>query len=358
MTYQPKNIASTEFLQFHILTAYPPSCLNRDDTNRPKTASFGGVQRLRVSSQALKRAWRESDVFAIDMADHLGVRTQRFGEEIQQHLLTQGVPAPKALAVARQVGEHFGKLKPEKDTAPARTEQLVFISPDERSGALALAERIVAGKVIKVVASDVLKHVDTAVDVSMFGRMLADNSGYNREAAVQVAHAITTHRVTLEDDFYVAVDDLKLPSEDAGAGFMGEQGYGSGVFYLYACVNLGLLTRSLDGDATLAAAACSALVAAAATVSPSGKQASFAALARAHYVLVERGPMQPRTLAGAFLKPVTGGDLAEASIAALTTWREQLDRAYGPTSSSQYELDVTAGEGTLAELRAFCGAVA
>jgi CRISPR system Cascade subunit CasC len=50
---------------------------------------------------------------------------------------------------------------------------------------------------------------------------------------VQVAHAYTTHRVTVEDDFYTAVDDLKTKAEDAGAGFVGELGFGSGLFYLY-----------------------------------------------------------------------------------------------------------------------------
>jgi CRISPR system Cascade subunit CasC len=127
------------------------------------------------------------------------------------------------------------------------------------------------------------------------------------------------------------------------------------VFYLYACVDLTLLQRNLGGDAALAATACKALIAAAATVSPTGKQASFAALARAHYVLAERGNAQPRTLAGAFLRPVTGDDLAAGSIVALRTWRDSLDRAFGPAASETFELDVAAGLGTLAELREFCG---
>lgn len=355
---QPKVPTMHSFLQLHMLTAYPPSNLNRDDTGRPKSAQFGGVQRLRVSSQSLKRAWRESAVFATDLADHLGVRTQRIGEEIQQHLFARGVPVAKALSTARQVAEHFGKLKSEKDPAPARTEQLAFISPEERANALATAERIAEGGTKPLVAADVLRHADTAADIAMFGRMLADNPEYGREAAVQVAHAITTHRVTVEDDFYTAVDDLKSAAEDAGAGFMGELGFGSGVFYLYACVDLGLLTRNLGGDAALAATACAALASAAATVSPSGKQASFAALARAHYVLAERGAAQPRTLAGAFLRPVSGDDLAASSITALCTWRDSLDRAYGPVASDSFELDVAARHGTLAELRAFCGRAA
>jgi CRISPR system Cascade subunit CasC len=345
----------SRFLQLHLLTAYPPSNLNRDDTGRPKSATFGGVQRLRISSQSLKRAWRESSVFATDLADHLGVRTQRLGEEIQQHLVERGVPAAKALSTARQVAEHFGKLKPEKDPNAARTEQLAFVSPEERAQAIAIAEQIAAGETKTLTATDLLRHTDTAADIAMFGRMLADNPEFGREAAVQVAHAITTHRVTVEDDFYTAVDDLKTATEDAGAGFMGELGFGSGVFYLYACVDLALLTRNLGDDSDLAATACAALASAAATVSPSGKQASFAALARAHYVLAERGTAQPRTLAGAFLRPVSGDDLATSSIGALRTWRDKLDRAYGPVASDSFEIDVAAGQGTLAELRSFCG---
>src|SRR6516164_11408500 len=173
----------------------------------------------------------------------------------------------------------------------------------------------------------------------MFGRMLADNPAYNREAAVQVAHAITTHRVTVEDDYYTAIEDLKTPEEDAGAGFVGELGFGSGIFYLYACIDTGLLARNLDGHRMLAADACAALAEAAATVSPKGKQPSFAARARAHYILAEYGAAQPRTLAGAFIKPVEGADLAASSVLHLEEWRGKLDRAYGPAAAASVTMD-------------------
>ena len=199
-----------------------------------------------------------------------------------------------------------------------------------------------------------LRKSDTAADIAMFGRMLADNPQFNREAAVQVAHAITTHRVTVEDDYYTAIDDLKTADEDAGAGFVGEFGFGSGIFYLYACIDTGLLLRNLDGHQAIGADACAALAEAAATVSPKGKQPSFAAPARAHYILAEFGSVQPRTLAGAFVKPVQGGDLAAASVAQLEDWRAKLDRAYGPAAEATKVMDVAAGHGTLAEIVAFC----
>jgi CRISPR system Cascade subunit CasC len=344
----------SHFLQLHLLTFYPPSNLNRDDTGRPKTATVGGVPRLRISSQALKRAWRTSSVFAERLREHRGERTQRFGEEIQAHLRERGTAPERALAIARDIAQHFGKVKPERDATPARTEQLAFISPEERAAALDLADRIAGGEAVELTPEQLLRHTDTAADIAMFGRMLADNPIYNREAAVQVAHAITTHRVTVEDDYYTAIDDLKTADEDAGAGFVGELGFGSGIFYIYACVDTALLVRNLGGERALAAASCAALAEAGATVSPKGKQPSFAARARAHYIRAEFGNAQPRTLAGAFVRPVAGADLASCSVTRLEDWRQKLDRAYGPAAEADATMDVAAERGTLAEIVEFC----
>jgi len=344
----------SNFLQLHLLTFYPPSNLNRDDTGQPKTATVGGAPRLRISSQSLKRAWRTSSVFADRLGKHRGQRTQRLGEVIEHHLRERGATPDRALAIARDIAQHFGKVKPEKDKAPARTEQLAFIGPEERAAALAMAERMAEGEAVTPAAEHLLRHSDTAADIAMFGRMLADNPDYNREAAVQVAHAITTHRVTVEDDYYTAVDDLKTAEEDAGAGFVGELGFGSGIFYLYACVDTSLLVRNLGGDLALAADACGALAEAAATVAPKGKQPSFAARSRAHYVLAERGEAQPRTLAGAFIRPVDDRDLAAASTAKLEDWRAKLDEAYGAAADASTILNVEGRCGSLRDVINFC----
>jgi len=345
----------TTFLQLHLLTVYPPANLNRDDIGRPKTAIFGDTPRLRVSSQALKRAWRTSEVFERHLGGHRGQRTQRFGEVVEQHLLAKGAPADAARKIAREIADLFGKPKAENDkNNPTHIEQLAFISPEEKAAALALAERALAGAVIDQKKAGVLRQADTAVDIAMFGRMLADDPAYNRDAAVQVAHAITTHKVMVEDDYYTAVDDLKTPAEDAGAGFVGEAGFGAGVFYLYACINRDLLERNLGGDRALAGAGIAALIEAAATIAPKGKQASFASHARTDYLLVEKGETAPRTLAGAFLRPVgdRDGDLLGASIHALTSLRDRYALAYGDVTAAR-AMNVATGEGTLAQVIAF-----
>jgi len=351
----------TTFLQLHILTAYPASNLNRDDTGRPKTVDFGGVQRLRVSSQSLKRAWRSSTVFRAKLNGRIGDRTQRVGEKLQAYLTSNGMPTDQALANARAIAKRFGKLEddPKKDLSFIK--QLAFVSPDEWVRAMALADRALAGDEIAPEADDVLNHVDGAADIGMFGRMLADVPAFNRDAAVQVAHAMTTHGTVTEDDYYVAVDDLKNSAdrEDSGTSFIGVQEFGSGLFYIYVCIDTGLLTSNVGGDKTIARDAVAALIECAATVAPRGKQNSFASRARASYVMLERGTQQPRTLASAFLKPVgdreAGGDLLEASRERLQQLRDNLDRAYEPCADDRRVMYVSADkvEGSLAELLQF-----
>ena len=347
-----------DFLQLHFLTAYGPSNLNRDDTGRPKSVTFGGAPRLRVSSQSLKRAWRTSDVFERILRDNLADRTQRLGQDVYRHLTNKGLEEETALATARQIAGVFGKKRGEKDANSTFIEQLAFISPEERAAAIAWADRIAAGEDVgEPKHADLLRQTDAAADIAMFGRMLADAPKFNREAAVQVAHALTTHRAVADDDYYTAVDDLKSREEpeDAGAGFIGVQEFGAGVFYLYVCVDRDLLLRNLGGNQAVRNAAMAALVEAAATVSPTGKQASFASRARAIYALGEKGSAQPRSLAAAFLKPVSGQDQGGQSIEALDQFRKRLDGAYGPCADDTYVMDCVTDNagGTLAELIAF-----
>ena len=349
----------TRFVQLHFLTVYPPSNPNRDDLGRPKTAIYGGVPRLRLSSQSLKRAARMSDAMREGLKGHLGERTQRIGDEVRSRLLNQGADEKQAGAIAKDIADIFGKVDEaaiKKDPAHVRIRQLAFVSPDERRVAFEWADRMFAGeKKPDDIKQLVLRTADGAVDVAMFGRMLAEDAEFNREAAVQVSHAITTHKAIVEDDYYTAVDDLKRPAEDMGAGFVGEAGFGSGVYYLYVCIDTDLLVRNLnlDGDRALARRAVEAVVEAFATATPSGKRNSYNHHARAGYIRAEAGAVQPRSLAGAFLKPATGEDLMGASVEALKTMAGQFDHAYGPQAEGCETMNVSTGEGTLRAVKAF-----
>ncbi|HZZ84298.1 MAG TPA: type I-E CRISPR-associated protein Cas7/Cse4/CasC [Anaeromyxobacteraceae bacterium] len=342
----------TTFVQLHFLTPYAPSNLNRDDLGRPKTALFGGSQRLRVSSQSLKRAWRTSDVFESELAEHLGTRTKRFGELVKP-VLTKGLGDEQAAKVASQLAEVFGAVK----DSGLRTEQLAHITPEEKKQLEVLAARLAEEKrePSKEELEALLGVGKGAADIALFGRMLAAKPRFNVEAACQVAHAISIHKVALEDDYFTAVDDLKGAEEEAGAGHVGTQEFASAVLYHYLCIDRGLLAEHLGGDEALVARTLRALGEACLTVAPNGKQNSFAARSRAHFALAEKGTAQPRSLASSFLRPVAGDDLLASGIAALQHTREQLDRVYGDSAASNF-FDVSAGVGTKAALLDFLSA--
>ncbi|MCM2502578.1 type I-E CRISPR-associated protein Cas7/Cse4/CasC [Aureimonas altamirensis] len=344
----------TTFLQLHLLTAYPPSNPNRDDMGRPKEACYGGDYRLRLSSQSIKRAVRMSDVFQQALAGKLGERTKRIGDEIRKSLIADGAGDAKAQEIAEAVAKVFGALEPADKKKPnvVRSKTLAFVSPEEKSYALELARRAYAGGALpteKELAKTVLRSAGGAVDIAMFGRMLADNPDFNREAAVQVGHAITTHRAQSEEDYFTAVDDLKPREDDAGGAHLGTHEFGSGVYYLYACVNADLLVENLGGDTALAARALDALARALATATPKGKQNSHAHHPRAAYVQAEVGSAAPRDLTGAFFKAVRGDDLLGASIAALVDMDARLAAAYGAPCERRKVLNIAAVEPKLCD---------
>ena len=341
---------SMTFLQIHFLTPYAPSNLNRDDLGRPKTALFGGSQRLRVSSQSLKRAWRTSEVFERELDDHLGTRTKRFGELVLP-ILQKDLDEKKAKKLASLLAEQFGAVK----EGGLRTEQLAHITPEEKRHLQALAMKLASEGGREPTPEELAALVGRArgaADISLFGRMLAAKTEFNVEAACQVAHAISIHKVAIEDDYFTAVDDLKTAEEDAGAGHVGTQEFASAVLYHYVCVDRGLLAENLGADEALVQKTLRALGEACLTVAPNGKQNSFAARSRAHHALVEKGPSQPRSLASAFLRPVSGDDLLEQGVAALTATRDRLDRIYGDVVPSK-AFDVVAGTGSKQEVLDF-----
>ena len=183
----------TRFVQLHYLTVYPPSNPNRDDQGRPKTAVYGGVPRLRLSSQSLKRAARLSDVMRERLQGHMGERTQRLGEEVRNYLLEQGADEARATDIARTIADIFGKVddaagdKGGQNPTHVRIRQLAFVSPEER------AEAISGLTGARVKTPRRLKSQVCAPQTGLwicFGRML--ERPYHREAAIQVSHAITT----------------------------------------------------------------------------------------------------------------------------------------------------------------------
>ena len=348
------------FIQLHLLTSYPPSNLNRDDLGRPKSAVMGGKNRLRISSQSLKRAWRTSDLFEAALAGHIGKRTKKMGIEIYKMLCSKGVTETKAKEFAKRIVEFFGATESAEKDKPLKeleSSQLIHFNQSEIKAFTDLTDKIARDGNIDT--DDLKKLVAKRhdVDVAMFGRMLTGKEivkvTKDTEAAVQVAHAITVHEVAVEDDYFTAVDDLNSAEDDLGAAHIGETEFAAGLFYIYICINRDLLVENLGGDQDLANKALAALVEAAAKVAPNGKQNSFASRAYASYLMAEKGKQQPRSLSVAFLKPVRGEDILAKAITDLEATRANMEKTYGPCADEMKVINAETGEGNLNDIPPF-----
>jgi CRISPR system Cascade subunit CasC len=341
-------------IEIHALQNFAPSNLNRDDTGAPKDALFGGTRRARVSSQCLKRAVREhfkglrnDGLFG---PDELGIRTKRVYQEIADRLVGRR-DRDEALAKA-ETALSYVKLKADKE---GKAEYLLFLGQAEVA-ALADAihhywDQIVPGvedgekskgkgKKAKagVAPKEVKDRIEAvfnggkAVDVALFGRMLADMPANNQNAACQVAHAISTHSVEREFDFYTAVDDLK-PDDTAGADMMGTVEFNSACFYRYAVVDWEKLVENLQGDLELAAKGLRGFVEGFVVAEPTGKQNTFAAHNPPELVAVSvRHNTAPRSLANAFETAIIvrkGESLTRRSAEELVRKGKLLQTAFG-----------------------------
>lgn len=355
-------------LDIHVLQTVPPSCINRDDTNSPKTAVFGGVRRARVSSQAWKRATRVAFDQSYDRSE-LGVRTKRVVEllateiESQARDLSDEKPAELAAAALKAAGIKLTAPKRGKDEEQPFEESgyLLFLS---RSQVRRLAELAVAaersggtGGVSKKDAQRIFKETNS-VDVALFGRMVADVSDLRVDAACQVAHALSTHAVETEFDYFTAVDDHKQEDddEDAGAGMIGTVEFNSSTLYRYATINIPQLEKNL-GDREASLRAIEAFVEAFVTSMPTGKQNTFANRTLPELIHIALRDDQPISLVGAFEQPVsaTGGH-AHASARALQAWAQQVTEAYGRAPRAAWHVavgDIGEGWDTLSTLVSF-----
>lgn len=333
------------WIELHILQNFAPSCLNRDDTNSPKDCVFGGYRRARISSQCIKRATRTHPAFEEAVSSGVGVRTKRLVNPLVADLTARGHDEDAAHAVAiAVVNALIGKMKGDQTSVLvylgndeiARVFALIEERWDDLSEAAAKAEGDKIPKALQDLAKEIAKEftpATDAADVALFGRMVAEFTNWNIDAACQVAHAISTHRAEMEMDFYTAVDDLN-PGEETGAGMMGTVEFNSSCFYRYALIDLDRLTKNLGGDAELAAAAVDGFLRASVAAIPTGKQNSMAAQNPPSLVfaVVKHKSAMPWSLANAFEVPVDvgrNGKLVDESAQALAAYWDRLTAMYG-----------------------------
>lgn len=365
-------------IELHAIQSFAPANLNRDDQGAPKDCTFGGVPRARVSSQSWKRAIRVA--FRDGAGLQTGVRTKRAHREIAKRIQ---VLAPD---LAGDVAEHRAavlleakplglSLKREKAEEEVKTGQLVFFRNDDLDTLAALAiefgedidaqtstlsseaaARKTAPKPsLPKAAAERAKTAMTspghALDVALFGRLVAELPEANVDAACQLAHALGTHRLSTEFDYFTAVDDLK-PEDNEGADMIGTIAFNASCFYRYAVIDVEQLASNLGpaADDQHVANALAEFARAFITAAPSGKQTTFAARNLPTAVLAVRRSTGAMNLANAFVAPVeardaaSDGGLAQASVARMLAEFSMLDGMYGARDGSTAAVLLAAGE--------------
>lgn len=356
------------FLNLHVLISHSSSCLNRDDMNMQKSAYFGGVRRIRVSSQCLKRAIRMNERYK-ELFGAPSTRTRQdtdlfnyfrnqerfssYSDIILKYIIKESKMDNKV--VTPWITDEMEKLTAiateylkEKDmNHDDLLISLEKIEEGEETNHTESGNKKKKGKSKKESKNNLLEvltkalekgskeYLDAGIsctDIALSGRMCASGVLQNVEGALSMAHSITTHAMEAEIDWFTAMDDLKeAAAEETGAGHLNTQEFGSGVFYRYASIDMRLLTENLGGDSARARETAKGFAELFATVVPTGKQRSFASYSLADLVFAVRSPM-PIALHNAFEKPVratkTEG-LMQPSISALAEYWEKIHCGYG-----------------------------
>ena len=300
------------YVDIHVIQSLPPSCINRDDSGSPKSAVYGSVRRLRVSSQSWKRAVRLYFKNHLNTSN-LGTRTKHLAQIIATQIgeidsglsetaLTLAIKAINAAADKNKkiiAVDNKGNFK--KESTP-----LFFASPEQvrRTAELVVTSQQTGKRLSKKEVQQTLS-AQSGIDIALFGRMVASTPVLNVDAACQVAHAISTHAAENEYDFFTAVDDEKSRSEeeDAGAGMMGTVEFSSATMYRYATVNIDMLRHNL-GDGEAALRALEVFIRGFCLSMPTGKQNTFANRTVPEAVVVTVREDQPVSLVGAFEEAV------------------------------------------------------
>ena len=328
-----------KLIELHILQSFPVSCLNRDDVGAPKTATFGGVTRARVSSQCLKRAIREHAQDSLPQF-YAGNRSRLIITPLVDALRKYGVIEEKATDIALKVGDYLAKTdEAAEKKGQLKVKTLMFLSPAEvDSLGRALAEIVKQDPKAKdfdkaVAKACKLAALKDAADIAIFGRMVASEHDLTLEGAGLFSHALSTHKADNDIDFFAAVDDLQGPGE-SGAGMTGTLEFTSATYYRYVGLNLGLMSDARHLSALTSAerkSVVDAFIRAAILAVPGARKNSMNAHTLPGYVLgLVKEKNQPLQLINAFEKPLTSRNgLMEVSITALKEHNEQNKKTWG-----------------------------
>ena len=329
------------FVQIHTLRDYSTALPNRGQDGLAKRTIYGGIERQRISSQSFKAAMRDNPTLvrtdkngAIandtikDLASRLGlsisVRSALIGER-------KLIPALMSLGFGEEEAKEWSMAvmglwrakdaKGEADTplvvgekeiaALAHACRALKDAKEKPSELRTLIENSRKSGKASSDAQDAIKSMralqsNAGIDGALFGRFATGIALNNVDSAVHVAHLVTVHPLFSVTDFFSVQDQLKTgDGDDRGGSHINTAELTSGLFYGYVVVdsnqldsNFGELSKQERAEIV------GWLVRAVAQVEPAAKLGSTAPYAGLRELTVEIGRRQPRSLIGAFERPV------------------------------------------------------
>lgn len=256
-----------KFIEFHVLKNYGYTNLNRDAGGSPKTAYYGDIQRGRISSQCQKRQIRfnllnymtEEDVKRFNGI--LGYRTRKINRLVEDYLTTNY--GDKYKDYYDKLNIHLNKIgkKEDKKSKKENVDDNIKEGEDKKSTTNKEIKIVEGNKTVQFYSSEDVKVISELIrdaidnntldslnlesqlrdsvsdrklslDIILFGRMAPTSSFSNVDGVMQVAHALSTHKIRMESDYFVVVDDVVMGCEgDLGAGYLDDFEYNSACYY-------------------------------------------------------------------------------------------------------------------------------
>ena len=339
----------------HAIQSLPPSNLNRDETNSPKTATFGNVRRARVSSQSWKAAMRRWFKANLDLTNP-GIRTKHVPQMILEEILSRNINGMTSQQAVEDMYDIMNVILPKKKkkektavvedvnketgVTTYHTDALFMVSRKQLQNVVDIRYDSNLNDKERAKAITNALNEDQAMDTSLFGRMVADNPKINVDAGAQVAHALGVTKAVPEFDFYTAMDDEPDRVDHSGSSMMGTIEFSSSVLYRYADLSLSQILNNLAGNVPATVFAVREFLNAFINSMPSGKQNSFAAHTLPDAIIVTIRPGRPVSYVDAFETPVKGDSPTDKAINALVDYAEAQKKAYGLEEVATYVVAV------------------
>lgn len=247
-------------LNIDILRFLPPCRCNRNDNGDQKSIDINGTRRLYVSSQCIKSNIRKYFGFkTFSDISYIEDKLNNYSEDMEDesYNLTEkdynSLIGKKNSGGNKSSNKKTSKKKSKENSEDVAEETINTESENGSSSSgsdnvcihTSLKELYELRNPVDKDKKDVKVIYNPNIEISLFGRMYANDKDWNVEAACQVSHAVSIQKTEFEDDTWVCrqSDMSKL-----GCITMGTSNIGSAIVYYSVNLNIKDLLKKYNND--------------------------------------------------------------------------------------------------------------